>query len=223
MWQGLYRGKKTNFVDSSIQTPIRSINGYNSRETHFICLPRRKITMSIPTPALDKLSETLPDELKDIRLNLSSVLTGEHLEPSQALGIALACGFFVRSEEFVSALQRDLNDALGNDSEPIISDARAAGGIMAMNTVYYRFRHMIGKESYSARPARLRMNRMNQPTTTKADFELMSLGCAALAGCEMCLKSHESSLLQLNLSEEACHDAIRIAAVVNATVVGIIK
>ena len=60
--------------------------------------------MSIPTPALDKLSETLPDELKDIRLNLSSVLTGEHLEPSQALGIALACGFFVRSEEFVSAL-----------------------------------------------------------------------------------------------------------------------
>jgi alkyl hydroperoxide reductase subunit D len=223
MWQGLYRGKKTNFDDSSIQTPIRSINGYNSRETHFICLPRRKITMSIPTPALDKLSETLPDELKDIRLNLSSVLTGEHLEPSQALGIALACGFFVRSEEFVSALQRDLNDALGNDSEPIISDARAAGGIMAMNTVYYRFRHMIGKESYSARPARLRMNRMNQPTTTKADFELMSLGCAALAGCEMCLKSHESSLLQLNLSEEACHDAIRIAAVVNATVVGIIK
>lgn len=179
--------------------------------------------MSIPTPALDKLRETLPDELKDIRLNLSSVLTGEHLEPSQALGIALACGFFVRSDEFVSALQADLKDALGDGSEPIISDARAAGGIMAMNTVYYRFRHMIGKESYSARPARLRMNRMNQPTTTKADFELMSLGCAALAGCEMCLKSHESSLLQLNLSEEACHDAIRIAAVVNATVVGIMS
>jgi AhpD family alkylhydroperoxidase len=39
----------------------------------------------------------------------------------------------------------------------------------------------------------------------------------------MCLKSHESSLLQLNLSEEACHDAIRIAAVVNATVVGIMN
>ena len=52
--------------------------------------------MSIPTPALDKLRETLPDELKDIRLNLSSVLTGEHLEPSQSLGIALTCGFFVR-------------------------------------------------------------------------------------------------------------------------------
>ena len=179
--------------------------------------------MSIPTPALDQLRETLPDELKDIRLNLSSVLTGEHLEPPQSLGIALACGFFVRSDEFVSAVEADLKDALAEGSAPIISDARAAGGIMAMNTVYYRFRHMIGKESYSARPARLRMNRMNQPTTSKADFELMSLGCAALAGCEMCLKSHESSLLQLNVSEEACHDAVRIAAVVNATVIGIIN
>ncbi len=192
-------------------------------KAHFICLSRRNFTMSIPTPALDKLSETLPDDLKDIRLNLSSVLTGEHLEPPQSLGIALACGFFLRSEEFVSAVQTDLKNALGEGSEPIISDAIAASGIMAMNTVYYRFRHMIGKESYSARPARLRMNRMNQPTTTKADFELMSLGCAALAGCEMCLKSHESSLLQLSLSEEACHDAVRIAAVVNATVVGIMN
>jgi alkyl hydroperoxide reductase subunit D len=67
------------------------------------------------------------------------------------------------------------------------------------------------------------MDRMNQPATTKADFELMSLGCAALAGCEMCLQSHESSLLQLNVSEDACHDAIRIAAVVNAATVGIVK
>jgi alkyl hydroperoxide reductase subunit D len=51
----------------------------------------------------------------------------------------------------------------------------------------------------------------------------MSLACAALAGCEMCLKSHESSLLQLNVSEDACHDAIRIAAVVNAATVGLMK
>lgn len=179
--------------------------------------------MSIPTPALDKLREMLPDDLKDIRLNLSSVLFGENLKPSQSLGIALTCGVFLRSDEFVTAVKEDLKNSLGDDCEPIISDAKAAGGIMAMNTVYYRFRHMIGKESYSARPARLRMNRMNQPATSKADFELMSLGCAALAGCEMCLKSHESSLLQLNVSEEACHDAIRIAAVVNATIVGIIK
>ena len=41
--------------------------------------------MSIATPALDALRDTLPDDLKDIRLNLASVLAGENLTPAQAL------------------------------------------------------------------------------------------------------------------------------------------
>lgn len=177
--------------------------------------------MSVATPALDTLRETLPDELKDIRLNLSSVLAGEHLQPAQALGVALAAARFMRAEKLVAALTADIEAGLGEAAAGVLSDAEAAAGIMAMNTVYYRFRHMIGKESYASRPARLRMNRMNQPATTKVEFELMSLGCAALAGCEMCLKSHEASLLKLDLGEDACHDAVRIAAVINAAAVGL--
>lgn len=176
--------------------------------------------MSVATPALDALRDALPDDLKDIRLNLSSVLAGEHLQPAQALGVALAAARFVRAGKLAAAVAADIAAGLGESAAAVLADAEAAAGIMAMNTVYYRFRHMIGKESYTARPARLRMNRMNQPTTTKADFELMSLACAALAGCEMCLKSHEASLLKLGLSEDACHDAVRIAAVVNAAAVG---
>ncbi len=176
--------------------------------------------MSVPTPALDAFRDTLPDDLKDIRLNLSSVLAGEHLQPDQALGVALASARFIRAENLATALAADIRAGLGEAAAGVLADAEAAAGIMAMNTVYYRFRHMIGKESYTARPARLRMNRMNQPATTKADFELMSLGCAALAGCEMCLKTHEASLLKLDLSEDACHDAVRIAAVINAAAVG---
>jgi alkyl hydroperoxide reductase subunit D len=80
---------------------------------------------------------------------------------------------------------------------------------------------MLGKESYEARSPRLRMSRMAQPATSKADFELMSLGCAALAGCELCIKNHEASLVHLGVSEEACHDAVRIAAVINAVACGL--
>jgi alkyl hydroperoxide reductase subunit D len=177
--------------------------------------------MSIATPALDALRETLPDDLKDIRLNLSAVLAGENLEAAQALGVALAAARFIRSEKLIDALTADITAGLGDAAAGVFADATAAAGIMAMNTVYYRFRHMIGKESYAARPARLRMNRMNQPMTSKATFELMSLGCAALAGCEMCLQSHEASLLKLDLSEDACHDAVRVAAVINAAAVGL--
>ena len=84
-----------------------------------------------------------------------------------------------------------------------------------MNTVYYRFRHMIGKDSYQHKPAGLRMNRMMRPATSKALFELCSMACAALAGCEMCLRSHEESLLKEGLSEDQVHESVRIAAVVN--------
>jgi alkyl hydroperoxide reductase subunit D len=79
---------------------------------------------------------------------------------------------------------------------------------------------MLGTESYEARSPRLRMSRMAQPATSKLDFELMSLGCAALAGCELCIKNHEASLLHLGASEDACHDAVRIAAVINAAAGG---
>ena len=173
--------------------------------------------MSIPTPALDALRDGLPDDLKDIRLNLASVLTGENLQPAQALGIALASARFVRAEPLVAALESDIRAGLGDAAPAVVSDAVAAAGLMAMNTVYYRFRHMLGKESYEARAPRLRMSRMVQPATTKADFELMSLACAALAGCELCIKNHEASLVHLGVSEDACHDAVRIAAVINAT------
>jgi alkyl hydroperoxide reductase subunit D len=176
--------------------------------------------MAIPTPALDAWRDALPDDLKDIRLNLSAVLSGEHLAPSQALGVALAAARFVRSKNLADALENDLHAGLGDAAGPVVSDAVAAAGLMAMNTVYYRFRHMLGKESYEARSPRLRMSRMAQPATSKADFELMSLACAALAGCELCIKNHEASLLHLGAGEEACHDAVRIAAVINAAACG---
>jgi len=176
--------------------------------------------MSIATPSLDALRDTLPDELKDIRLNLSSVLAGENLQPLQSLGVALAAAAFVRCRPLAQAIESDLR-AAEPAAAPVISDAVAAAGLMAMNTVYYRFRHMLGKESYEARSPRLRMSRMGQPATSKADFELMSLGCAALAGCELCIKNHEASLVNLGVSEDACHDAVRIAAVINAVACGL--
>jgi alkyl hydroperoxide reductase subunit D len=177
--------------------------------------------MSIATPALDALRDSLPDDLKDIRLNLSAVLAGENLTPPQAFGVALAAARFLRCPAVVQALESDARGGLGEAAGPVLSDAIAAAGLMAMNTVYYRFRHMVGKESYGARPPRLRMSRMAQPATGKADFELMSLGCAALAGCELCIRNHEASLVNLGVGEEACHDAVRIAAVVSAAACGL--
>ncbi|NCX99711.1 MAG: alkyl hydroperoxide reductase [Planctomycetia bacterium] len=169
-------------------------------------------------PALDALRETLPDDFKDTKLNLASVLAGENLGDAQAWGIALAAARFLRAPRLASALEADMRAGLG-EAAAVISDATAAAGLMAMNTVYYRFRHMIGKESYASRPPRLRMQRMAKPATSAVDFELMSLACAALAGCEFCLQNHEAKIVAEGTSEESCHDCVRIAAVVAAAAV----
>ena len=94
---------------------------------------------------------------------------------------------------------------------------KAAAAIMGMNTVYYRFRHMIAhtNDKYASMNPQLRMSRMAAVASDKATFELMSMGCAALAGCEMCLASHEKTLLGHGLTEDHVHDAVRIAAVIS--------
>jgi alkyl hydroperoxide reductase subunit D len=175
----------------------------------------------LAAPALDALRETFPDDFKDTKLNLASVLAGENLSDAQAWGVALASARFLRAPKLAAALEADMRSGLGEQAAAVISDATAAAGLMAMNTVYYRFRHMIGKESYGARPPRLRMQRMAKPATSAVEFELMSLACAALAGCEFCLQNHEAKIVAEGTSEDACHDSVRIAAVVAAAAVAV--
>ena len=92
---------------------------------------------------------------------------------------------------------------------------------MAMNNVYYRFRHVVGKDGYRTKPARLRMNRLGQPKTDKATFELMCLAVSAINGCETCVQSHERSVIEGGLTEEHVHDAVRIAATIRAAAIAL--
>jgi len=158
------------------------------------------------------LASSIPDAGKDIRLNLQSVLGDGSLSADQRLGIALACAFVSRNDELQEALFQDASKIAPAWTE----DAKAAAALMAMNNVFYRFRHMIGKPAYSTLPARLRMQRLAQPQTSKVDFELMCIAVSAIQGCEMCVQSHEHSLMELGASEAQVLDAVRIASVVHA-------
>ncbi|MDP0499779.1 MAG: carboxymuconolactone decarboxylase family protein [Verrucomicrobiota bacterium JB022] len=162
------------------------------------------------------LLKTLPEEAKDLRLNLKNLLEEESLTPAQRWGVALASAYFVGNGPLIDALSADFPE-----SQEVHSDAKAAASIMGMNTVYYRFRHLMNSEAYNQRPARLRMQRMSKVATNKADFELMSLACAALAGCEMCLKAHEKIVKDGGLGEDHIHDAVRLAAVVSGVAVAL--
>lgn len=168
---------------------------------------------------LNQLLATLPAEAKDLEVNVKRVLGGESLDPAQTWGVALASALVIRHPELSAAILEGAV-AAGVDAA-VLEDARGAAAIMGMNTVYYRFQHLMGSASYKKLPVNLRMTRMKQVSTSETQFELFSVGPAALAGCELCLKVHEAAVLKGGLSEEQFHDAVRIAAVLNGLAVAL--
>jgi alkyl hydroperoxide reductase subunit D len=170
---------------------------------------------------VDALAQALPDPFKDLRLNLTSMLQNQNvsLPPSATWAVALASAAFLgRPAELLSALLADAAEAL---SPAEIADAKAAAAIMGMNTVYYRSKHLLDKPAYHERKAGLRMTYMGKPQAGKVLFEQCSMACAALAGCAICLQSHEATLRQHEVSEDQIHDILRIAAVVNGFAVAV--
>lgn len=163
--------------------------------------------------ALDTLRRELPDYARDIKLNLERVLGDGPLTVSQRWGVAVAAAAATGHEALLHAI---VSAAEAESDAGAIEDGLAAATLMAMNNVYYRFCHIVGKDSYAQRPARLRMNRLGRPTTSRTDLELMSLAVSAISGCEACVRSHEQVVLEGGLSEDHVHDAIRIASTICA-------
>lgn len=163
--------------------------------------------------ALMQLAAAFPDAAKDIRLNLTAVLQQSVLSPAQRFGVATAVAHAARAPALVTALA----SAAGTELTPAVAaDAQAAAALMAMNNVYYRARHMLGKAEYAAMPPRLRMQRLAAPAGAKVDFELFALAVSAVFGCTTCVQAHERAVVEGGLSTAQVHDALRIAAVVHA-------
>ena len=165
---------------------------------------------------LEQIRDALPAFANDIKLNLQTVLQSTALTPAQRWGVAVATAAAARNPLLRDAVIGAARTEVGS---AVVDDALAAATLMAMNNVYYRFRHLVGKESYASKPPRLRMNRIAKVTTNRPDFELFSLAVSAINNCEACVRSHEQVVTGHGLSEDAVQDAIRIAATINAAAI----
>jgi len=165
------------------------------------------------------LLQKLPEEAGDLVANAQRVLGGESLNTVQTWGSALASAYFIRDADLTAAILADANAVgLGDDH---LSDAKGAASLMGMNTVYFRFRHIMHTDAYTQKAFNLRMTRMQQVATDQTHFELYSIGPAALAGCELCLKAHEAAVKKGGLNEDNVHDAVRIASVLHGIAVAL--
>jgi len=169
--------------------------------------------------AVEQIRAALPDVARDIKLNLQNVMSESSLSVAQRWGVAVASAATSRNARLQAAVVADAREILGDGAAAIVEDGLAAAALMAMNNVYYRFRHLVGNPAYAQKPARLRMNRLVKPVGSKVDFELFSLAASAINGCGTCMEAHERVVLQGGLTEDQVHDAVRIAATIQATAV----
>lgn len=165
---------------------------------------------------LELLKEAMPEYAKDIKLNLSSVLTeagAPGLTAVQLNGIALACAYATQ-QPFIIQQMTEITATVLTPAD--IQAAKAAAAIMAMNNVYYRFTHTVTDPDYGKLPTKLRMSIIGNPGVSKVDFELYALAVSAINNCSYCVEAHINAVYSGGVTKEGIQSAVRIAAVLQA-------
>ena len=163
--------------------------------------------------SLKQFADTLPDYAKDLRLNLSSILSDQLMGEERKLSLLLACAHGSGYRPLVAAAEAEVEGKL---DDKVADAARGAAAVMAMNNVYYRFVHLVANPEYGTMPAKLRMNFIGSHGIAKEEFELFSIAVSAMNGCGMCIDSHERVLLEHGVKPDAIQSAVRIGAVMKA-------
>jgi len=173
-----------------------------------------KLDKEYRTEVLDLLEEGKSRYLADVKVTFKNSFESDYLSKKEVglLGVALAANNNNRvlREFFVN------NSKEEGASVEEIAEAIACASLLSANNIFYRFRHFVNKEKYNEIPARIKMNIMGRPVNGKEFFELISLAVSAVNGCEMCVKSHEASLIELGSKEERVFEAVRLAAVITS-------
>lgn len=162
---------------------------------------------------LDSLKNTFPAYAKDLKLNLSSLLRDETLEPVRKYGVVLAAAYASKNEILIKACALEAVQYLEVDD---IENVKAANAMMGMTNIYYRFLHMAKDAEYQRMAAGLRMQVIGKPPADKVNFELYSLVVSAVNGCEFCVAAHDAELKKAGLTREEIQASIKIAATVHA-------
>lgn len=160
-----------------------------------------------------EIAESLPAHARDLKLNLPNVLSQQELTERQTWTTAVACALACRNEALSRAV---LAEAAAKLEPQQLESAKAAFAIMEMNNIYYRFRHMLGKDDYAHIPARLRMQAIRSHGGDPVDFELACLAASSINGCEACIRSHEAVVREKGVTAEAVVASVRIAATLHA-------
>lgn len=163
---------------------------------------------------LDLLEEGKSRYMADLKLNFKNSLESDHLSGKEIALLGVALSVNAGNQVLKRFFRRHAVSERATEAE--VGEAAACASLLSANNVLYRFRHFMQKEKYNEIPARIKMNIMARPVGGKEFFELMSLAVSAVNGCEMCVRSHEQSLIELGSKEERIFEAVRLASVITS-------
>jgi alkyl hydroperoxide reductase subunit D len=155
--------------------------------------------------------------IKDLKINVGNVLSNsQYLNRKEALLLALAVAVnekFVALQESFTGLAKEAGASVAE-----IAGIIACTSLMNTNNIFYRFRHFMQKDFYNNQPAGIKMSIMANPILGKEFFELVSLVISAINGCEMCVRSHERSVLQDGSSESRVMEGVKLGAIIKGLI-----
>ena len=155
--------------------------------------------------------------IKDLKINTGNVLNNnQHLSRKEALLLAFGVAVNEQFDTLKTAFARLAEQEGATEKE--IAEVVACASLMATNNVFYRFRHFMGKDFYQNTPAGIKMSIMMNPVLGKEFFELLSLAISSVNGCEMCVTSHEQSVLNHGASEARVLESVKLAAVIKGLI-----
>lgn len=170
-----------------------------------------------PSANAQALLNTEARYMKDLKINVSNVLNNaQYLNRKEALLLALAVTVNEKFDALKDSFTSLATEAGATEAE--IAEIIACTSLMNTNNVFYRFRHFMGKEFYSNQPAGIKMSIMMNPVLGKEFFELVSLVVSSINGCEMCVTSHEQSVLQHGSSESRVFEAVKLGAIIKGLI-----
>lgn len=175
------------------------------------------LTVEHLSDRLRSLADTDARYLKDLKINVTNSLSAGTLSKKEAYLLGLSVAANEKHTALQAAFEKLATGEGATDKE--IAEIYSCTSLMNANNVYYRFRHFVNKEFYTATPAGIRMSIMANPVLGKEFFELVSLVVSALNGCEMCVTSHEEALLKHGTAQQRVLEAVRLGAVLRSLVV----
>jgi alkyl hydroperoxide reductase subunit D len=186
-------------------------------ETFVNLLNDLQLTDYSPSANAQQLLQVESKYIKDLKINVSNVLNNtQYLNKKEALLLAFAVTVNEKFDLLREPLRAQAQEAGATDAE--LAEVVACTSLMNANNIFYRFRHFVKKDYYTNTPAGIKMSIMMNPVLGKEFFELVSLVISAINGCEMCITSHEQSILQHGGSESRIYEGVKLGAVLKSLI-----